>query len=76
MCFFVNNGTEIQTICKLVLVMEVKRKGLKKVMFLSQTIKCLLVGVFYVAAVVTNLETHSQRSGDVPTSEMSKIPQI
>lgn len=35
MCFFVNNGTEIQTICKLVLVMEVKRnwKVLRNVCF-------------------------------------------
>lgn len=58
MCFFVNDGTEMQTSASD--RNEGKWKSLKKGMLLRQIIKFLLVGVcargYYVVVVVTNLE--------------------
>lgn len=58
MCFLVNNVTEVQTSADD--GGEEKWKGPKKVMVVSQIIKCLLAGVgrFYTVVVVANLETH------------------
>lgn len=53
-----NNATEVQTTADD--GGEEKWKGPKKVMVVSQIIKCLLAGVgrFYTVVVVANLETH------------------